>query len=395
MPNRFLVERLWSISNEIGWNTRDFSRESLRIAIQMLSTVINEEGFQFSLKKKKNFVAIDYPKGSLEYFVHEVIFLTLADELKKVYKDKQGNRQIIIKQLKVLLEEDCPKFIIKADIKSFYESVDFLKLIDKIDSDRMISFQGRYLLRKLHENLKEIGCTGLPRGISVSAILAEIYLRRLDKWIKQFHGVYYYARYVDDIVIIFSSKLDESRMWNELPNKLSKLCSLKLNIKKSRMLSEKFDFEYLGYRFHNYEKILTIGLAQKKIKKIKTRIVRSFLDFIKNENFCLLLDRLKFLTGNFLVSRREDCSELRAGIYYSNQYLTLPYNDLKELNIFYYNLLHSTYAFKKKLQNSLLKLSTVQKEKLNKISFIFGFKKKVYHHFSSTRIKVIEECWCE
>ena len=48
--------------------------------------------------------------------------------------------------------------------------------------------------------------SGVPRGFGVSAYLSELYMREIDNEIKALPDVIYYARYVDDIVIIFSPK---------------------------------------------------------------------------------------------------------------------------------------------------------------------------------------------
>ena len=40
---------------------------------------------------------------------------------------------------------------------------------------------------------------------------------------------------------------------------------------------------------------LKVSIAKKKVTKIKTRIIKTFLDFGKNKNFELLKKRIKFL----------------------------------------------------------------------------------------------------
>jgi hypothetical protein len=40
--------------------------------------------------------------------------------------------------------------------------------------------------------------------VGISAILAELYMRDLDRNVASFDGVAFYARYVDDIVILFA-----------------------------------------------------------------------------------------------------------------------------------------------------------------------------------------------
>ena len=58
-------------------------------------------------------------------------------------------------------------------------------------------------------------------------------------------------------------------------------------------------------------------IADKKIKKIKNRIIRSLTQFVKTGDFALLENRLKFLTGNYSIKKREKTNDLKAGIYYN------------------------------------------------------------------------------
>ena len=46
---------------------------------------------------------------------------------------------------------------------------------------------------------------GVPRGVGISPLLSEIYVRDLDSSISSFIGTHFYARYVDDIFIILTA----------------------------------------------------------------------------------------------------------------------------------------------------------------------------------------------
>ena len=60
-----------------------------------------------------------------------------------------------------------------------------------------------------------------------------------------------------------------------------------------------------------------VVLKNGKIKKIKNRIIRSLTQFVKTGDFALLENRLKFLTGNYSIKKREKTNDLKAGIYYN------------------------------------------------------------------------------
>jgi hypothetical protein len=365
---------------------------------------INNDKFAFEITKfNEYYLTNDLP--------NKLVLRKLNDNLKRLYKDEQANRRIIISQVKTLLEETCPFWVLKTDIKSFYESIDRDRVIAKFKDDLMLSFQSMYLLRKVFENPTLSATTGVPRGMNISSTLSEIYMRKFDRWIRRFPGVYYYARFVDDIIvftnslqssldliIVINSKLSELADGLEINHTKTELfngSSLKsLNKSTGNLIRKSNDLEYLGYRFTKEKRgkidYLKVSIADKKIKKIKTRIVLAFLDFIKNKEFKLLENRIKFLTGNYSIRKNLDGNDLRAGIYYNYLQVT-DLTIFDELNRFYKKTLFSkNQSFGNKLS---LALTSVQKEKLNKYCFKTGFNFKVYNSFKFEEMTAIISCW--
>ncbi|EPG6685041.1 hypothetical protein MBR13_000953, partial [Klebsiella pneumoniae] len=65
----------------------------------------------------------------------KLISRLLVRNLKKSYKISRVNRHDIIKNLIINLKDGSPYNIARLDIKSFYDSIDFKVLLDKIVSD--------------------------------------------------------------------------------------------------------------------------------------------------------------------------------------------------------------------------------------------------------------------
>src|SRR5688572_16237397 len=100
---------------------------------------INNNNFEFDIKKvNEYYLTNDLP--------NKLVLRKLNDNLKRLYKDEQANRRIIISQIKTLLEESCPFWILKTDISSFYESINRTRVIEKFQNDSMLSYQSMYLL---------------------------------------------------------------------------------------------------------------------------------------------------------------------------------------------------------------------------------------------------------
>lgn len=148
-----------------------------------------------------------------------------------------------------------------------------------------------------------------------------------------------------------------------------------------------FDLEFLGYRFKKIGKNIQVEISQKKINKIKTRIIKSFLSYIKTKNFYILKSRIIFLTTNYYIYKHEDRA-LKGGLYY-NYNLIDNENSLNELDGFLAKLIFS----KKGSIGIKNDLTMAQKNELKKYTFTFGFKNKVLKKFTPFEIGKIKRCW--
>lgn len=364
---------------------------------------IANDSFEFTLKQvSEYFLTKDLP--------NKLILRKLNDNIKRIYKDEQANRRIIISQVKTLLSETCPFWVIKTDIKSFYESIDRERLISKFHDDSMLSYQSMFLMKRIFKNPILVGKSGVPRGMNISATMSELYMRKFDRWVRSYDSVYYYARFVDDIIIFSNSLKDSLSLIKNLNPQLNILAEgLFMNQKKTEMFDgktlENLDIEigtkirqrhkldYLGYSFRienrkTKARKLIVSIAEKKITKIKTRIVKAFLDFSKNKDFNLLEKRIQFLTGNYSIRKSEEGNSLRAGIYYNYLQVT-SHSVFIELN----QLLRKSIFSKSPNFGSKIGLSNIQKSKLSKYCFLAGFEKKVYFEFSYIEMQQIIKCW--
>jgi hypothetical protein len=381
----------------------ELEKEDVIIDINDIESKILQETFEFNILDSHEYYHV-------KDLSEKLILRKLNDNIKRIYKDEQANRKFIIQQVKTLLNENAPFWIIKTDIKSFYESIDRNKILKKIKDDAMLSYYSIHLLKKIFDNELISNHSGLPRGLNISSTLSEIYLRKFDKWVNNFSGVYFYARFVDDIIIFLSNKENANDLYNSLETNLMEICSLEINEDKTELIdgstfkiifkknTKKFlhnNIEYLGYKFYlesssKNNKTVKISIADKKVKKIKTRITRSFLDFVKNKDFNLLDKRIKFLTGNYGIRKNNDGSVLKAGIFYNYTHLDNE-EILIELNKYLRKIIFSqNRSFGNKLYPLL---NNAQRDILKKYCFKTGFKKKTYNSFSFKTMREIIKCW--
>src|SRR5699024_11041040 len=108
---------------------------------------------------------------------------------------------------------------------------------------------------------------GLPIGNVSSQILSIFYLYKLDHFIVHDLKLKYYVRYMDDFIILDSDleKLKKAR--DIIIDKLDKKYKLKVNTKKTKIVSCKEGFSFLGYVFKVIDKKLVIKIKRSNLDK--------------------------------------------------------------------------------------------------------------------------------
>ena len=213
----------------------------LNSILEKVSQNISEKNFAIRLEKidiPGNVSLYTIPNSPEQYFAIKQV----ERNLNRLFSIKQANRQAIVEQVIVLLNDGFPKYVLKTDIKGFYENIEHAPLLRRINADNLLTPFSRKILIQILTSYKDKSFTskGIPRGIGVSAYLAELYMRDIDREIKDLNDVIYYARYVDDIIIIFSPKhVSNSRDYlSEVKTIIEEKNNLQLNnIKQKHLIS--------------------------------------------------------------------------------------------------------------------------------------------------------------
>jgi hypothetical protein len=370
------IEKLKLGSNEID----------VMSSITSISYRVSQPSFSFSKIVKK--IYKNRNVYSTEDKSEFIALKKLNFVIKRLYKLSYSNRNEILNQVISILNDGSNYSVIRADIKDFFETVPRKSIFKKLKSDSLL---GSLMINKLNQfdkSLSDLSCSYLPRGISLSSTLSELYLRSFDQIIKNHIGVYYYARYVDDIIIICLD--DVNGIESILRQSLDDL-GLDLNHKFKAIRSTKTNdnFEYLGVDFNFSSKAPRYRLSQNKVKKLKTRIIKAILDYRNNKNNLLLIDRIKFLTSNYKLYTKTHSNNLKAGIYYSNPHIN-EYVEFNELNEF----LRKSFTAKK---GSLAKtIKVIPKDVVSqclKKCFFKGYIDKEMIQFNASNFSSIMECW--
>lgn len=355
-----------------------------------ISQKVLKPSFKIDLSQKTG------PQGKPVYCIDsepETFFVIkqLQRNIHRIYGVKQANRHDLVCQLRDMLGSSFPFEMVRTDISSFYESIDRKRLVEKLDQDQLLSPASKKYIKQVLDSYGAISgtATGIPRGVGISAYLAELYLRPVDKAIRAIPGLVLYCRFVDDIVALFARPPAGKNLGsfknliiaifvkNALTHNAAKTSEFKLPDTASQ------EFEYLGYRFTCIGDKFGVSPSAAKIAKYRARMKASFDDYWHERPvnpkgaFRKLVGRIKFLTGNTRLANSK--SRAVTGIYYNNSIVS-DLSDFEQLDKELMALVTTT------------KRTTLQKQ-LKKLKFTTGFVQRRYNNFSTRELQMIVRAW--
>jgi hypothetical protein len=309
--------------------------------------------------------------------------------IRRIYKVQQADRNRIIRQLITLLKDSGKYHIIRLDIKDCFEKINFKTMIDKFEDEPILAPECIKLLYGIHNDLvSNHGLDGLPRGLSISPTLAELYLETLDKKIASHSNVIYNARYVDDLIIIMPIGKENS-VQNDIVTYMNEM-GLSLNENADKYFSgatNSAEFDYLGYSIkvssrNGKSNLVNLKISNSKLNIIKRRITLSFIDYKKTKNLSILKRRIEYLCMLKTVKKGKN-GNLLAGLAHNYQYVTDNFECLKPVDGF----------LCKKLSSSRFKLTLKEQNTIKKISIYVNAKNRNVGKFSRNKTAQLMRAW--
>lgn len=384
--------KLADFFNEAKEGFKEVRNKEIDNVLEQISDKITNKNFSLNLKQVK------IAGGKDLYMINNTpeSFFALKQvqyNISRLFGVKQSSRHSILKQLLGVLNDKFPKTVIRTDISSFYESIDHKTILKSVNKDTLLSPKSRSIINNILREYKRLSGSneGVPRGIGVSAYLSELYMRKIDWMIKSIPDVTYYARYVDDIIVVFTPNPNKPARdyLKEVKNTIEKNSSVSTNPDKTfeRCINEPskpISFEFLGYNFIVSKNEVKTKLTSSKEGKVKDRIKKAFDDY---ENLSvveekkakrLLVKRIRFLTGNTRLANNK--SKILIGIYYSNSFLTEK-GQLKSFDGCLKGQINTRVS------------SPSLKKRLNKYSFLKGFEEQRFSPYNAAELKEIMKIW--
>ncbi|WP_193753817.1 antiviral reverse transcriptase Drt3a [Sphingomonas sanguinis] len=346
-----------------------------------------------------------YQHSSVE---QALIVRHISSHIRQVTGVRQSDRQDIVRCMISLLSQGIVYKAIKLDIKSFYETVDTDFIAQSLRGDSAFSRQSVNLLESFFDALRRQSISGLPRGLAISATLAEYVMRDFDSRLEKYKGVRFYSRFVDDVILIVDQNVNVETLiayaQSALPSglNLSRVKSKSYNFSSQiarDSSSPDLTINFLGYQLDvnkmcrdgsSIQRRVSVDIAKSKVNKYKRRIVKSFLEFNNDANFSVLMGRVKMLTCNHSFIDENSGQKRFVGLRYNYPLVDSAKSEsIKELDNFFRNAIYNTHP------NNRIKpsLSSIQKRQILGFSFKKGFEDNIFFTFSSRDIMIISRCW--
>lgn len=321
--------------------------------------------------------------------------------LRRETRNATHSRNSIVRALKNALNKNYCHAVYRVDIKKFFDSIPHVKLRHKLNvawGFDPISLEIIELLLHEFETLRGVAA-GIPQGVGLSSQLAEFYLSALDRTMRSQPGVLFYARYVDDIIIVIEDDASRATVKAELEYQLD-LLGLETNSSPDKYLDfvsmddgdypRNTQVQYLGYKFKRTNGNLVIDLTQSREKRRKNRLRVAFCRWLDKEpsrndpnhrDEGLLAARVRFLASNTTLQNSKN--NVAVGLYFSNCALDNGARHLKAMDRYLQSFINAHQG----------KMSSGLKSKLCSISFQDSFEKRTFIRYHPKKMEQIVACW--
>lgn len=215
------------------------------------------------------------------------------------------------------------KYFLKIDITKYYDTIDREFLLQKLKDKGVDDFVLRLIKNAIEtptvpQNTKKSVYhlyetkKGVPQGLSISNVLAQIYIEEVDQILNK--RKYFYSRYVDDILILNDDPISNYRFKN-VEKEINKI-NLELNKSKTEFGKVSDGFIFLSYSISDKK----ISIAERNVQLFIRRIAGKFT-WLKN-GLANKHDRPKWLQDDkdrFKEVFLEELNEMITGIISKNK----------------------------------------------------------------------------
>jgi len=292
----------------------DTFKKNISSHIELIHKKVENNSYNFSQYKEKLILksAHKYPRIiSIPTTRDKLVLKALSIILIELFGDNFLSLHELVNDAIKSYKSGNFDYLIRLDIIDYYPSINHEKLFEQIHK-KIRKVEITTLLQKaISQSTVSKPChqiqqnnVGVPQGLSISNILANIYFLPIDyKYYAS--STFRYYRYADDI-IIFCKKEDSTQIYKDFQKDIQEL-QVTLHPPKDKdkflMADIAQGFNYLGYHFEKNE----ISIKKENVEKFCASIIRYFTSYkyAKKKNLDLLIFILNLRITGCVVDQKK------------------------------------------------------------------------------------------
>lgn len=260
--------------------SRDTFEKQLDEHLSVIERKIKNGSYMYS-----NYKQILISKGPYKYprvisiptIRDKITLKIIKDLLSESFSSHLSNEliHVTIQRIKNVINNGRHDTFLKFDIQNFYPSINHRLLLRKVKTG-VTSRSVVSLIRKAIKTPTGVKSDrtskGVPQGLSISNVLADVYMIELDKKYSSASDFFYF-RYVDDILILCKNA-DLERIKLEIGQDFNHM-KLALNKEKTTFGSIQQPFSFLGYEWNG--QVFTVRRESRY--KLETSLLKLFTEY--------------------------------------------------------------------------------------------------------------------
>jgi len=162
-------------------------------------------------------------------------------------------------------------WVLKCDVRKFFASIDhsiLIKILEEYIPDEKVIWILKNVIASFSSGRID---TGIPLGNLTSQLFANIYMNKLDQFVKHKLKAKFYIRYADDFVIISENKKSLERKIKPIRKFLSDELMLELHPEKIFLKTLASGVDFLGMVNFPRHRVLRTKTKRRMFKKIGKR----------------------------------------------------------------------------------------------------------------------------
>jgi retron-type reverse transcriptase len=161
-------------------------------------------------------------------------------------------------------------FVLKCDISKFFNSIDH-EILKTIISKKLDDQKAMKLINNIIDSYHTDNGKGVPLGNLTSQLFANIYMNKLDQFMKCTLGQKYYIRYTDDFVIVHNNYMYLNNLIPKIDAFLRDELELLLHPKKVEIRKMSQGVDFLGYVILPHHKLLRTKSKRRMCRKLDVK----------------------------------------------------------------------------------------------------------------------------